>query len=69
MLHFFFLSFSLNSCIALEVNKELKMVKFIFSSLLSQCSISIPHIPLLHISGDLGYVVLERKVKIKKSII
>lgn len=67
MLHF--LSFSLNSCIALEVDKELKMIKLNFSSSLSQCRISIPHIPLLHISGELGYVVLERKVKIKKSII
>lgn len=52
MLHF--LSFSLNSCIALEVDKEVKMVKLNFSSSLSQCSISIPHIPSLCISGELG---------------
>lgn len=52
MLHF--LSFSLNSCIALEVDKEVKMVKLNFSSSLSQYSISIPHIPSLCISGELG---------------
>ena len=50
----YFLSFSLNSCIALEVDKGVKMVKLNFSSSLSQCSISIPHIPSLCISGELG---------------
>ena len=52
MLHMLqFLSISLNTCIALEIYKELKMVKISLVPL-SQCSISIPHISLSCISAE-----------------